>query len=116
MHLKLIIAHILIFIISIFGFTYLYEYVGNGTLEIVYAVFHLTIVLLLYLVSGFLATDKTGVFDLKNYYIVAIIGFTIWLFAVLNSPTDLNWKNGDGGILWLIYRMYFSNSLKSKRR
>jgi hypothetical protein len=30
------------------------------------------------------------------------------LFAVLNSPTDLNWKNGNGGISWLIYRMYIS--------
>jgi hypothetical protein len=108
MRLKLIFAHILIFIISIFGFTYLYEYVGNGTLEIIYAVFHLTIVLILYLVSGFLATDKTELFDLKKYYIIALIGFIIWLFAVLNSPTDLNWKNGNGGVLWLIYRMYIS--------
>ena len=108
MHLKLIFAHILIFIISIFGFTYFYEYVGNGILELVFAVFHLTIVLILYFLSGFLTTKKTENFDLKKYYIIALIGFIIWLFAVLNSPTDLNWKNGNEGILWLIYRMYIS--------
>ena len=108
MHLKLIASHILIFIISIFGLTYLYEYVGNGTFEMIYAIFHLTIVFVLYFISGFLVTDKTEKFEFWNYHIIALIGFIIWLFAVLNSPTDLNWKNGNGGILWLIYRMYIS--------
>lgn len=73
MHLKLMLVLILIFIISIFGFTYLYEYFGNGTLEIICAVFHLTLVFILYLVSGFFATDKIEIFDLKNYDIVALI-------------------------------------------
>ena len=108
MQLKLIASHILIFIISIFGFTHLYEYVGNGTIEIIYAIFHLTIVLILYLVSGYLITDETEKFKFWNYYIIALIGAVIWFCAVLNSPTDLNWKNGKGGILWLIYRMYIS--------
>jgi hypothetical protein len=108
MHLKLIVSHILIFIISIFGLTYLYEYVGNGIFEIIYAIFHLAIVLILYFISGFFVTNKTEKFELRNYYIIALIGFILWLFAVLNSPTDLNWKSGNGGILWLIYRMYIS--------
>ena len=108
MHLKLIFAHLLIFIISIFGFTNLYKYVGNGTLELAYAVFHLIIILILYFSSGFFLTNKTRTFDLRNYYIIALIGFIIWLLAVLNSPTDLNWKNGGGGILWLIYSMFIS--------
>nr|WP_321235283.1 hypothetical protein [uncultured Psychroserpens sp.] len=94
--------------ISIFGFTYFYDYVGNGTIEMIYAIFHLSVVLLLYFVSGFLVTDKTKKFDLRNYYIIALTGFIIWLLAVLNSPTDLNWKNENGGVLWLIYRMYIS--------
>ncbi len=106
MHIKLILAHILIFIISIFGFGYFYEFIGNGPLEIIYAIFHLTIVLTLYFVSGFLTTDKTKKFDFKNYFIVALIGFVIWFFAVLDSPTDLDWKKGNGGVLWLIYRIY----------
>jgi hypothetical protein len=108
MHLKLIASHILIFIISIFGLTNFYEYVGNGTFEMIYAIFHLTIVLALYFISGFLVTNKTEKFEFWNYYIITLIGFLIWLFAVLNSPTDLNWKNGNGGISWLIYRMYIS--------
>lgn len=108
MRLKLFFAHILIFIISIFGFTYLYDYVGNGTLATIYAVLHLTMVLILYVVSGYLATDKTNDFDISKYYIIALIGFIIWLLAVLNSPADLNWKNGNGGILWLVYRIYIS--------
>tara|TARA_B110000495_G_C22759742_1_gene444897 strand:+ start:30 stop:734 length:705 start_codon:yes stop_codon:yes gene_type:complete len=105
-HWKLMLSHLLIFMISIFGFTNLYEYVGNGTFEMIYAIFHLTIVLILYFFSGFLVTNKTEKFEFSNYYIIALIGFIIWLFAVLNSPTDLNWKDGNGGISWLIYRMY----------
>jgi hypothetical protein len=108
MQLKLIVSHIFIFIISIFGLTNLYEYIGNGTFELIYAILHLNIVLVLYFISGFLITNKTEKFEFWNYYIIALVGFLIWLFAVLNSPTDLNWKNGNGGISWLIYRMYIS--------
>jgi hypothetical protein len=108
MHLKLIISHVLILIISTFGFTYLYEYIENGIFETIYPVFHLIVVFSLYVLSGYLATGKTKIFDFKNYYIVALIGFILWLLAVLNSPTDLDWKHGSGGILWLIYRMYIS--------
>ena len=107
-HWKLMLSHLLIFMISIFGLTNLHEYVGNGKFEMIYAVFHLTIVLILFFVSGFLVANKTEKFEFSNYYIIALIGFIIWLFAVLNSPTDLNWKNGNGGILWLIHRIYIS--------
>ena len=108
MHLKLFFSHIIIFLISIFGFTSLYEYVGNGILEIIYSIFHLIVILFLYLLSGFLSTEKPGKYEFKNYFIIAIVGFLIWLFAVLNSPTDLDWKKGNGGILWLLYRLYIS--------
>jgi hypothetical protein len=108
MQLKLIASHIIITIVSIFGLTYLYEYVGNGAFEMVYAIFHLTIVLALYFMSGFLITDKTEKFKFWNYYIIALLGFIIWLFAFMNSPTDLDWKHGKGGILWLTYMFYIS--------
>ena len=108
MQLKLIASHIIITIVSIFGLSYLYEYVGNGTFEMVYAIFYLTIVLALYFISGFLVTDKTEKFKFWNYYIIALLGFIIWSFAFINSPTDLNWKHGKGGILWLTYRFYIS--------
>jgi hypothetical protein len=108
MHLKLLLAHILIWIITTLGFTYLYFDIENETLQRISVVFHLTIVVVLYVVSGFLATGKTKIFNVKNYYSIALIGFILWLIAVLNSPTDMNWKNGFGGILWLLHNTYIS--------
>lgn len=106
--IKLFFTHILIFIISIFGLTYLYEYIEEVTVLVIYSLFHLSIVLTLYIISGYLLTDNKNKFQIKFYWLIALIGFIIWLLAFINSPTDLDWTKGNRGILWLVYRMYIS--------
>ncbi|MBL0685321.1 hypothetical protein JJQ60_17440 [Aquimarina mytili] len=101
-------AHLVIFIISIFGLTYFYEYIEDESLEMFYSLFHFIIVLILYLMSGYLLTNGIDKFQIKNYCAIAFIGILIWFLAFINSPTDLDWKKGNGGILWLLYRIYIS--------
>ncbi|EDP97618.1 hypothetical protein U8527_04675 [Kordia algicida OT-1] len=102
----LLLAHIIIFIISIFGLIHLHSFEGNDIIEIITAIFHFLLVLSFYLVSGYLITRKTEKFQLKQYWIITFIGICIWLAAFINSPTDLNWKKGNDGILWFLYRIY----------
>ena len=112
MQVKLILSHILIFVISIFGFTGLYEYiVMNDVFGLIYSIFHLTVIVVLYIISGYLSSMKLHAFSIWNYYIVALIGVIIWSLAIINSPIDLDWKKGNGGVLWLIYRLYISGCL-----
>lgn len=105
-HLKLLLAYIIIFIISVFFLGYGYEYIGNNILGDLYSVFHFLLVLSLYIVSGYFITKKTEKFQLKRYWIIALIGICIWFAAYINSPTDLDWKKGNGSIIWLYYHLY----------
>jgi len=108
MNLKLISSHIIITLISILGFTSIYEFLSRGFFEIAYAIIHLTIILILYLISGYLLTDQTEKFEYINYPIIGLIGLVILTTAIIDSPNDLNWKSGNGGFFWLIYRLYVS--------
>ena len=104
--LKLFSAHILIFIISISALIFLHSNPENEIFEIIGITLHVLLVISLYIASGYFATKKGEKFQLKNYWIIAIIGICIWLAAFINSPTDINWKKGNGGMLWLLYRIY----------
>nr|WP_299384173.1 hypothetical protein [Allomuricauda sp.] len=108
MHQRLILAHLFIFVISVFGLTSLYQFIVNATLELIFAVVHFLIVVLLYILSGFLITAKNKDYSVRNYYIIALIGLILWCVAFLISPDDLHWKRGDGGGVWLFYRIYIS--------
>lgn len=84
----------------------IYAYVGDGFFEIMYSIIHLILVLILYIISGYYFTDKYEEFSFSNYYIVALVGVLLWFTAYFDSPNDLNWKNGNGGVFWLVYTIY----------
>ncbi len=105
-YLKLFLAHILIFALSNFIFIYFHSFYENTLFEITAIVFHLALVIVIYIGSGYYATTKTEKFKPLSYSIIVIIGICIWLIAFIDSPTDLNWKNGNGGLFWLLYRIY----------
>ena len=108
MSFKQILIHIGITLISLILISYPYEFIGGGIFETIYGIIHLSIILILYFISGYLITEKNGKFEFLNYVTIAIIGIILLITALIESPTDLNWKNGNGGIFWLIYRIYIS--------
>lgn len=105
-NLKMILSHLLIFFISIFGLAQFFDYTGNGFITI-YSIFHFLTVLVLYFLSGYYFTNKFKKFSIFNYAIIALIGIFLWSLAYFDSPNDLDWKNGQGGI-WFFYRIYIS--------
>ena len=59
--------------------------------------------LFLYVISGFVYTNNKS--NWYNYFIVAIIGVSIWTICFIKSPNDLNYKSGDGGY-WFFYELF----------
>ena len=57
----------------------------------------------LYLISGFIYTNRKS--NWFNYFVVAIIGISIWTICFIISPNDLNYKSGNGGC-WFFYQLY----------
>ncbi|MCG2420464.1 hypothetical protein K8089_15665 [Aequorivita sp. F47161] len=104
MNSKLISSHIIITLISIFGISYLYQFLDNRVYEIIYSGLHLAVILILYIASGILATDNT--FSFKKYYIIALIGFIIWLIAFTSSPKSIDYKHVKEAGLWFFYQLY----------
>jgi hypothetical protein len=107
MNFKDLLIHIGITIVSIIG-TYPYELINGGILQSIYGFFHLIIIFFLYFIYGFYSTDSYKKTDTIDFFTITIIGITFLIMALINSPTDFNWKNGEGGILWLIYTFYVS--------
>lgn len=109
MNFKLIISHITILLISFHILMPIYSNIKSEEFNLINPIIHFIIVLYLYFLSGYVSTGKTDKYRLKNYYIVTLIGFIIWILAILSSPNDMDWKNGNRGILWLVYTIYISS-------
>ncbi len=106
--LKLFLIHIGVFSVSVFGFTYFFEYLESEQKERIYSTTHFIIVVALYIISGYVLTDDKSTFKIKNYSGIAFIGCILWVIAVVYSPNDLNWISGEGGTPWFLYRLYIS--------
>lgn len=100
-------CHIIITIVSVFGLTYGYVLNGSELFLMIYPIFHIVVIVSLYVVSGYIVTNESRRITVWPYFSVASIGIILWGLCVIHSPYDLNWKSGDGGI-WLYYRLYVS--------
>lgn len=112
MNTKLFISHIIITLISIAIFSIILVNIENDTYEIIFRIVFLILILSLYILSGYLSTNTYSKVNISEYSIIAVIGIIIWVFCFWTSPTDLNWKKGDGGV-WLFYMIYVSSLLES---
>jgi hypothetical protein len=115
--LKTIIAHIIIFVITL---TILFLFsLFNISNDFAYVIFFIS-VLMLYFFSGYFLVNPLKI-KWYQYSGIAIIGTIIWGIAFAVSPDYLNYKRVDSAGIWLFYHMYISgietplNFIESKK-
>jgi hypothetical protein len=75
--LKALIGHLVITIISIFIMTYGYSILSNDLGDLLYGIFHFCLLVLLYVLNGYIITKTTKKFRIIDYSAIALIGLTI---------------------------------------
>jgi len=105
--LKSFIGHIIITIFAWFILGYGYSLFSHDFDKLIYESIYFCSIVMLYVLSGYVITNVNKKFRIWNYSAIALFGVTIWFICMKNSPDDLNWKNGNGG-LWFYHQIYLS--------